>query len=318
MPEPEPPRRPPFGWGKGLPPAAKPAPPPPADAGFEVVEEEAPGFEVIDEAAPPPGGPARPAAKVSVSQPTPPPQPALKPLRAEAEEEGPRRPKKPKRKKKQRVIEPVDDDQAARDQALAEFEWIWPGVLLAFGMILTFVGAFGAAGPVGAFYTIGVLVFGLFVSVPVTVAALMLVGILAGIEYGRFGPAVLKIAAITFMVNGVYFIGAWAKLPFFVVVPVACAVSFALFMAQFELDTWETNASVGAINAMSFVAKVVLIGFLVVAEARSDRDRGGSSEPDDDPPPSEVRPNRKPPRGGDTSIPPPKQPQPGDDDDGDR
>jgi hypothetical protein len=319
MSDPTPPRRPPFGWGKA-PPQAAAAPAPPA---WELVEEEDAGFEVVEDA-PPPSTTARPAGAkvVPSSDPTPAPRPALKALRAEPVEDRDDRPEpaKPKPKKKRRVQPTtVDDDgQAARDQALKEFEWIWPLILLAAGVVLTFVGGFGAAGPIGAFQTLLVMVLGLLVTIPVTIIALMGIGMLVGIEYGRLGPAILKIAAIAFIVNGIYFVGEWMKLPVFIVFPIGCAVSFALFMTQFDLDTWETNASVGAVNVMTFIATMVMVGFLVVAEAATGGGGGGDDDPDldeDDPVPADVQKDRRP--GRDRGPGNPQPPLPDDDDDGD-
>lgn len=180
------------------------------------------------------------------------------------------RPAKSKKKKKRagsRTIVPVDEDQESRDRALREFEFIWPLILLVAGMAMTFVGAFGASDGVSAFVTVAVMAVGLIITIPLSIVVLMVIGLFLGIEYGRIGPAILKIAAISFVVNGVYFLGSWASLPFFVIFPIGCGVSFGLFMAQFDLDTWETNASVGSLNIMTFIANIVLIGFLVVADA---------------------------------------------------
>ena len=69
---------------------------------------------------------------------------------------------------------------------------------------MAFTGAIGSSGASGLL-TVVVMIVGLVFSIPFTILALMVVGMVAGINYGRFGPAVLKIAAITFVVNGVYF-----------------------------------------------------------------------------------------------------------------
>lgn len=231
-------------------------------------DDDGVGFEVVEE----------PAAK---------PKPARR-LRAEASED----PDLPKRKKKKlRKRAPVEEDDG-RERALAHFEWVVPSIVLAVGVALTFAGALGATGKDGAFHTIGVMVIGLFVSVPLTIGALMVGGMLMGIEYGRFGPAVLKIAAITFVVNGVLWVGDWMRLPDMLSFPVACLVSFGLFMTMFDLDTWETNASIGMVNVLTFVAHVIIATFLVVADSKTDRKPGPDADPDDDPP-ANVQPGPK-------------------------
>ena len=247
-----PPRRQPFGHGKIDGEKEQPQP------AFEVVESAE--FEVVEEA--PKARPKKP--------------------RRDGTEPEPERPKKKKRKRSS-IPDPIDEDQAARDRALRDFEWVWPSVLLGIGMILTFVSAFGAT-KLGALFTLGVLCLGLVITIPLTIAALMIIGLLLGIEYGRIGPAILKIAAITFVANGIMFLGAWMRLPGFIVFPISCFISFGLFMTQFDLDTWETNASVGLLNVLSFGAKFVLLGFLIVA---SGPDRGKDGDDHEDVTPSE-------------------------------
>jgi hypothetical protein len=137
-----------------------------------------------------------------------------------------------------------------------------------------------------------VILLGLLVTIPLTIVALMVVGMVCGINYGRFGPAVVKIAAITFITNGIYFIGEWFKLPLFLVGPVAGSVSFGLFKALFDLDNQETGTSMGALNVMSFVMKVGILFVLAVVLARKE---GRSTDPgayddDDDPVPTDTRP----------------------------
>lgn len=129
------------------------------------------------------------------------------------------------------------------------------------------------------------MTLGLFVTVPLTVVGLMVIGMGLGIEYGRLGPAVLKIAAITCVATGIMYLGAWLKLPGMIVFPVSCFVTFGLFMTQFDLDTWETNVSVGALNAMSFGAKVALVMFFLAATPKGDQ-----AKDSDGPVPSDTRP----------------------------
>jgi hypothetical protein len=248
-------------------PKAPPAPPP-AYVGFEVVDETELAAPATDATAP--------ARSKSVRA-----------ARDEDDDDQPRR-KKPKKPQRAKTADEEAEDYHAR--RLKEFEYTWPAVLLVLGMVMSFAGALGYSGASG-FMTIGVMMVGMFITIPLTILVLMVVGTVVGINYGRFGPAVLKIAAVSFIVNGVYFIGAWFKLPIFVVSPIGCAVAFGLFKTLFDLDNSETNTSMGALNVISFAAKVIIIGFLTVAEARQDRD----FDPDDDgddPVPTDTRRHR--------------------------
>ena len=229
-------------------------PPPRRKPAFEVVEDEPEAdFEVVDDE--PKKAPA-----------------AKKARRADPDEdEEPARPRK-KKKKKQReksitdkYLEADEEDQARRDAALRTFEYTIPFVLLVIGVLLSVVGAMGAAKGVSGVFTIGVLTLFVALYVPLAIGALMVVGTVVGINYGRLWPAVLKMAAITFIVNGIWLLGEWAHVPKLLIFPISCFISFGLFMTQFDLDVKEANVSVGALNLMTFVANLVLIGFLVVA-----------------------------------------------------
>lgn len=259
---------------------------------FEVVEDPPP-FEVVEDDPPPVAKPApkltaKPVAKSSAK----PPVKAVraKPAREEddRDEDEPR--EKPKKKKRKReVVQPVDESEADRERKLRNFEWVVPGVLLVIGLVLAFVGAVGAS-KLGAGFTMVVLAVSLVVSVPLTIAALMAIGMVMGIEYGRLGPAVLKIAAITCVATGIMYVGAWLKLPGMIVFPISCFVTFALFMTQFDLDTWETNVSVGALNGLTFLAKLVLIAAVLAVAQKGGGKEGLDGGDDGGPVPSDTRP----------------------------
>jgi len=88
-----------------------------------------------------------------------------------------------------------------------------PTVLLVIGVALSTAGAIGASKGVSAGYTLMVLCVFVAVYVPLAIGALMVVGLVMGINYGRLGPAMLKMSAITFLVNGVWLLGDCFKAP---------------------------------------------------------------------------------------------------------
>ena len=232
------PPRLPFGHAKSGPAQPKPK--------FEVVEEDV-DFEVVEEE----------PRKVFCAAPD--------------EEPKPQKPRKKKKKKglslADKLLEGQDEDQERRDAALRSYEYTMPAVLLGIGLLLSVVGAFGASKGVSGLFTIVALTLFVLIYVPLAIAALMVVGTLMGINYGRLWPAILKMSAITFVANGIWLIGEWMRIPAFFIFPISCFISFGLFMTQFDLDTWETNASAGALNVMTLVANMILISFLVAAEA---------------------------------------------------
>lgn len=298
-----PPRRQPFGYGKTAPARPQPQPQPPKAAprpaptaaprpaakvapqpAFEVVEEEDPGFEVVDE---------KPAKKTAVA--------ARKSPRSEEpvdrDPEPDNKPGKSKRKKKRqkysdKLLQQVDQEQESRDAALRDYEWIFPSIVLFIGVTMMIVGAFGTSTLTGI-ATLGYVCVYLIVAVPLIIAGFMLVGMLVGIEYGRIGPAILKIAAITCVANGIMCIGDWMKLPGFVVFPISCFITFGIFMTQFDLDTWEANVSAGVVNVCSFLANIALVAFIVVGASSVGGGGGSDTDPEDENPPSETKKDRK-------------------------
>ena len=196
------------------------------------------------------------------------PSPRRGPIRAQLDEAPEATsPKRKKKKRKKGAAPRQSDAEDTHEQSRIAFEWIWPSVILAVGVILTFTGAIGIGGKDGVGHSILVILFGLIVSVPIAVGALIVIGMVAGIEYGRFGPAVLKIAAFTITLNGIWLSGGWVGLPPAVVGGVAFVASLVLFVTQFGLDLWEARVSVLGLNLISFIVKLILMTFLVGASS---------------------------------------------------
>jgi hypothetical protein len=157
-------------------------------------------------------------------------------------------------------------------------------VLFTIGFVLSFIAAMAASKGVSGIFTFTVLLVFVCVYVPLCIGALMVVGLLMSIDYGRLGPAILKLAAITLIVNAIWLTGDWLRLPIFLIAPISCFISYGLFMSQFDLDTSETGTSTGALNLMTFAANIILIGFIVVAEASTSGGKGSKEPAGDDPP----------------------------------
>jgi hypothetical protein len=286
--------RKPFGHAKPSAPIPKPARPAPPKPAFEVVEDEPDsGFEVVDEAPPPPKKAVRiesaPKKAVRVeAEPEAKPKSAKRavPVAPEPPQDEPE--KKPRKKAKpkpdalsKRLLKEHDEDEARRADSLKHFEFTVPIVVLIIGIVLSIVGGLGAAKGVSGIFVFVALCIFVAIYVPLCCGALMVVGVLLGINYGRLVPAILKLSAITFIANGLTLIGESMKLPGFLVFPICCFISFGMFMTMFDLDTWEANASAGALNVMNFLANMVLLIFIVVGDAATGG--GGSGDTDDEP-----------------------------------
>lgn len=190
------------------------------------------------------------------------------------------------------LLRKQDEDDARRSAALKHYEWTIPSVLFAIGFILSFIAAMAASKGVSGLFTFTVLLVFVCIYVPLCIGALMVVGLLMSIDYGRLGPAILKLAAITLIVNAIWLTGEWLRLPIFLIAPISCFISYGLFMSQFDLDTSETGTSTGALNAMTFAANIILIGFIVVAESSTSSSGKGDKEPEGENPPVERKRDR--------------------------
>lgn len=257
----------------------KPKKPDPDDSGFEVVDD--------DDARPKP----KPRAPLPTAKRLPAPAPK-KPKRVPVEEPGfeviddtevselteeyDNRGRKPK-KKASRVSQKSRDEMKRADREEREKqkeevinEWTLPIFFMFFGLVLTLVSSAGYARkvPDAQLNVAGVMaltvIFTAFI-IPVAIVALMVIGNIMGISYGTVTNAVRALAAITFMANGIYWLGNWITLLGMFVTPVlALVVTFGLFMTLFDLDPQETMASIGALNLLLFVANHLFLGVIVI------------------------------------------------------
>jgi hypothetical protein len=192
------------------------------------------------------------------------------------------RPRKKKKVKKKRSSS-LYDDLEDRDKPIFDVgDWVMSGLLFSTGLILSFMSSVGIAGTDHAFKALGVMFLGLIVLIPLVVGTLMIVGMLVGIDYGEYKSAIIKLTAVATFNNGLLWLAQWIGIPWFVAIAMCGIFCFGLFMGLFELDTWETNISLAAINGMQFLARLLLMS-IAFAQARHEARRGSSS--DDDRPP---------------------------------
>lgn len=252
-------------------PPAKPKPPPPptppvADAGFEVIDDNA-GFEVIEDE------PADAGFEVIDDDDAPParPKPRKKPVVAvdddeDDDEDAPRtRRKKPGKKRSRKVTTSPDgeDDELQKQDAIAS--WGIPIFLAALGFIFAVIGTVKAAGAAGAIVAAFIAIGTIIVVVPVTIVALMITGMLVGIEYGTLGSAIRNLAAIIMMVQGIIFLGLGFGLPCFIIYLVTPLVTFGMFMTLFQLDVWETWITVVVLDAIQTGFSMLFFMVIIVA-----------------------------------------------------
>ncbi len=270
-----------------LPPAKRLPPPAPKKPKLMPIEE--PGFEVIDD--------------TEVSEITEEYQ--------EYDDRGRRPRKKASRvsKKSREEMKRADREEREKQKEEVINEWTLPIFFMFFGLVLTLVSSAGYARkvPEAQLNVAGVMaltvIFTVFI-IPVAIVALMVIGSLMGISYGTVTNAVRALAAITFMANGIYWLGNWITLLGMFVTPLlALVVTFGLFMTLFDLDPQETMTSIGALNFLLFVANHLFLGVIVIIMVSSanrkdklqdDNPQAFPGQVDPEPWPPDGRGNRNP------------------------
>lgn len=302
---------------KRLPPLAPQTPPttprrppaPPDDSGFEVVDDTASiqsagtdagaDFEVVDDEPP---KKKKPAAAVEDDDDAPRPK---KRSRRDDDDDAPR----PKKKKRRRdlTLTPEDEEaEQAKDNAI--HEWGVPLSLMLFGLGMMMFAAFRmgkADAGVAALSTAAMFGFTFLyalVIIPVTIVALMVIGMMIGIEYGTPLSAIRNLAAICFISNGIMFLGSSfaGGMAGIIAIPIAGVVSFGLFMTLFRLDVWETWISLVGLNLMSKALQFLMLIVMAALAAKAARSGGGFDRGDDPDPPAWNQKNQwnQPPQGG--------------------
>jgi hypothetical protein len=188
------------------------------------------------------------------------------------------RPRKKKiRKKKQRGLYNELEDKSPHKFDVGD--WIMSGLLFSTGLILSLVSAVGIMGSDHAFKALGVMFLSLLLLIPLMVGTLMIVGMMVSIDYGEYKMAIIKLAGVATFNNGLLWLAHWIGIPWFIAIGLCGLICFGLFMGLFELDTWETNISLAAVQTMQFLAKLLII-YLAFAQARHEarKDRSGDDD----------------------------------------
>lgn len=158
----------------------------------------------------------------------------------------------PRRKKRPR--RPVEDEPT---EPAGTPEWLAPGMILAVGLLLTVGSLAVAKGAEGA--ATGMIFVGLrlLTAVPLSIAGMLIVAPLLGINFGTIGIAILKLAAINVLTLSITvtaeFTGA-GLLGYAIAAP----VDWLLFKWLFELEFNETLIALTVIGMIQFLAGLTL------------------------------------------------------------
>ena len=295
---------------------SKPNRPDSGDDGFEIVDN-------VDDTPPKPNPrPSLPIAKrvSSTSPKKPKPVPVEEPgfeviddtevseITEEYEEydERGRRPRKKASrvsKKSRDELKRADKEEREQRKEQTVIDWALPIFFMFFGLVLTLVSSAGYARKVPdaqlnvAAVMLVTVIFTAFI-IPIAIVALMVIGNVMGISYGTITNAVRALAAITFMANGIYWLGNWITLLGMFVTPLlALVVTFGLFMTLFDLDPQETMTSIGALNILLFIANQLFLGVILIAIVASSGKKEKFQD-DNQVVPGQMDPEPWPPDGG--------------------
>ncbi len=282
-------------------PPSKSHPPRPASKAVAKPADEDPGFEVVES-----GPPAKPKSKATIvvdedeEDVLPVPKKTKKAIVADDDEEEP-----PRKKTKKAVVADDEDDDEPRKKKKKKgkkgaggiddetnnvlMEWATPVFLMIAGLAMTCIGTYGIAkNPdygISPGLAVMVAVIGEFISIPITIAALILIGSLFGIEYGSIFSAIRNLAAMGFLTGGLVDVFDWGGVPDFAYMPIIGLINFGLFMVLFGLDIFETLVTVFMLNVLSWLMSIamlfILLALLMSAEKKKERQM--MDDPDDRP-----------------------------------
>jgi hypothetical protein len=160
----------------------------------------------------------------------------------------------PRRKKRRR--QPADDTAVVGETP----EWVAPAVVLALGLVLAVGGMAVTQGRDG--FREGLVVVGLrlLLTVPFSVAGLVLAAPLLGVSFGPFGLAVLKLSAISVLTLGIALTLQFGGMPAWMAVTLVSPVGWLLFHWLFALEFSETMFVLTVIWLIQFLAYLVVAG----------------------------------------------------------
>jgi hypothetical protein len=157
----------------------------------------------------------------------------------------------PPRRKKRRRPSPVPDDTPEPGETP---EWLPPTILLALGLTLA-VGSpavmKGTEGFADGLATVGLH---LLVTVPLSIAGLVIAAPLLGVTFGTFGMAVLKLAAINVLTLSLAMTAMFCGMPGYVAFTIVAPVGWLLFNWLFGLEFNETMFALTVIWLIQFLA----------------------------------------------------------------
>jgi hypothetical protein len=175
---------------------------------------------------------------------------------------------RPRRKRKKKKVDLLQRLDREPEPPWARVPLIMVGVGLGLCLIPLVV-LVAQAGAVAGILAGGLLFLGVLVQIALMAGVMFGVGILFGIDYGPVGRALLKLAAVIALVDG---IGGGLGLAFYagcglpgvaMAICIAAVLTYALVQTQFELTAFETLVSVmGVMMASTTLSAVAAYIFL--------------------------------------------------------
>jgi hypothetical protein len=160
------------------------------------------------------------------------------------------RPRRKKRRRRPKLEETTEVGETP--------EWVAAAIILALGLILSVGGMAVAEGRDG--FAIGLAAVGvrLLVTVPLSIAGLLITAPLLGITFGTIGMAILKLAAINVLSLSIALTAIFAGAPALVGYALAAPIDWFLFKWLFELEFSETMIVLTVIGLIQFLANLAV------------------------------------------------------------
>lgn len=164
-------------------------------------------------------------------------------------------------------------------------EWVVPLVLIAFGLLFMFgsAGYLATRSPnaaTGAAVLLAACFAYILVMVPVAVMMMIVIGKLAGIDYGSLRHVLRTLGAFLFFLVGIYFASSafLNEAALLITPPIATLIGYVMFMKFFGLDVEDARTSTFIVNVITWVGNLLFQTMVVMFFLTADD--GSQLDPD--------------------------------------
>jgi hypothetical protein len=159
-----------------------------------------------------------------------------------------------RRRRKKRRRRQVEESNEIVDTP----EWIAPTALLGVGLMLSVGSMTMAKGGEGFAEGVATVGLQLLLTIPLSIAGLLIMAPLLGVNFGSFGMAILKLAAVNVSTLSIAMMCQFTGIPAFLAFSFVAPIGWLLFHWLFQLEPTETMYVLTVIWLIQFLADLTL------------------------------------------------------------